>query len=481
MDADLSRLPAGTGGWLALVNHALALGDLSEVDYLELKGALSFTEKQDRKRSAVVLSRAILGMANRMPDLAGKHLSGSGVVFVGIDQSTVVGAESVDGAVLRDLIEQYVGEDGPAWDHQFINHPDGLVLALIVDRPQWGDRIHACRKDYSDDATRLSVRDGDVLVRVPGKTRPASHHDLANLERRRAKAPHTGAQVSVTYAGAFDRTSRANVRELLEGMVEAEADELIGGIPAPVPRSPYTNGIQAILEQTSARPDRRSTQQFRAEVEKWREECWEVTEGVVTEFLRHMLPHGTFVIRNESDRYLENVRVQVSLAPDVTVLMVSDTDYCDHGGQFRPLQMLPDRPAKYGDLKPYGLAYSGILSSIKPVVPNLPSPNMDVEVTPAGCVVSWYVGDLPPRATVTADEEFAVFTDENLHVHNQDAAERSHEPMPTEILGAWAVTARAVDHVFQGEVTMTCRQEPGALALWRRGTPKQQERGGANS
>jgi hypothetical protein len=47
MDADLSRLPAGTSGWLALANHALALGDLSEVDYLELKGALSFTERQD--------------------------------------------------------------------------------------------------------------------------------------------------------------------------------------------------------------------------------------------------------------------------------------------------------------------------------------------------------------------------------------------------------------------------------------------------
>lgn len=97
---------------------------------------------------------------------------------------------------------------------------------------------------------------------------------------------------------------------------------------------------------------------------------------------------------------------------------------------------------------------------------------MDVGVAPAGCVVSWYVGDLPPRATVDADEEFAVFTDENLHVHNHEANERDHAPMPTEIGGAWKVTARAVDHVFQGEVTLTCRQEPGALALWRRGTPE---------
>ncbi|TFV62714.1 hypothetical protein E4P41_06435 [Geodermatophilus sp. DF01-2] len=471
MDAVLFRLPTGIGGWLALVNHALALGDLSEVDYLELKGSLSFAERQDRKRSAVVVSRAILGMANRMPDLAEKHLSGSGVVFVGIDQSqTLVGAESVDAAMLRDLIEPYVGEDGPTWDHQFINHPDGLVLAVIVDPPKWGDRIHACRKDYFDDTSKLAIRDGEVLVRVPGKTRPATSHDLANLERRRAKAPHTGAEVSVAYVGAFDRTSRANVRELIEGMVHAAADELIDGIPAPVRRSPYNSGMQAILEQTSGHGDRRSTQQFRDDVEQWQEDCREATEDVVTEFLRHTLDHGTFMIRNESDRYLESVRVQVSFPPSVSVLMASDTDYCDHGGQFRPLRMLPDPPAKYGDLRPYGLDYSGLIMPRVAPMPSLPAPDMDVEVTPAGYVVSWYVGDLPPRATVNADEEFAVFTDESLHVHNHRATEDDHEPMQSEIGGAWKVTARAVDHVFQGEVTVTCRQAPGALAIWRRGT-----------
>ena len=472
MHVDLSRLPAGTGGWIALVNHALALGDLSEVDYLELKGALSFTGRQDRRRSAVVVSRAILGMANRMPDLAEKHLSGSGVVFVGIDQSqTLVGAVAVDAAVLRDLVEQYVGEDGPTWDHQFINHTDGLVLAVIVDAPQWGDRIHACRKDYSDDSSKLAVRDGEVLVRVPGQTRPATSHDLVNLERRRAKAPHTGAQVSVSYAGAFDRTCRANVRELIEGMVEAEVDQLVESIPAPAPKSPYNSSFQALLEQTSGRPDRRSPQQFRADVEQWQEECREASDDVVTEFLRHTLDHGTFVIRNESDRYLENVRVQVAFPPEVSVLMASDSGYCDHGGQFRPFQMLPGAPAKYGDLKPYALNYTGLLPSIKPVVPNLPAPNMDVEVTPAGCIVSWYVGDLPPRATVNADEEFAVFTDENLQFHNHDATEHDHEPMRSEIGGAWAVTARAVDYVFQGEATVACRQEPGALALLATGHP----------
>ena len=475
MDVDLSRLPAGTSGWLALVDHALALGDLSEVDYLELKGALSFTDRQDRKRSAVVLSRAILGMANRMPDLAAKHLGGSGVVFVGIDQSqTLVGADSVDAAVLRDLIQPYVGEDGPTWDHQFINHPDGLVLAVIIDPPQWGDRIYACRKDYqAEDASKLAIRDGEILVRLPGKTRPATSHDLEQLERRRARAPHTGAQVSVAYVGAFDRTSRDNVRELIDGMVDEAVVELMDGIPAVVPRSPHGSGLQAILEQTSSRLDKRSPTRFRADVEEWQEECRRAADNVVTEFLRHTLEHGTFMIHNESDRYLENVRVHAEFPANVTVLMASDTDYCDHGGQFRVFQMLPDRPAKYGDLKPYGLDYSALLpGGLMSVTPRVPAPNMDVELTPGGYVVSWYVGDLPPRARATADEEFAVFTDEDLDVHSHGATEECHVPMATVIDVAWRVTARGVDHVFKGEFPLTCRQGPGTFAVWRRGAPE---------
>lgn len=464
MDADLSRLPAGTSGWLALADHALALGDLSEVDYLELKGKLSFTERQDRKRSAVVISRAILGMANRMPELAEKHLGGAGVVFVGIDQQqTVVGVDPVDGAVLRDAVEPYVGEDGPRWDHQFIDHPDGLILAVIVDPPQWGDSIYACRKDYFDDVTKLAVRDGEVLVRVPGKTRPATSYDLSQLELRRAKAPHTGAQVRVAYAGHFDRTSRDNVRELIETMTDSVAGELLDSLPHSTPGSPYGSSVQALI----GRADHRSPESFRAEVEDWQNECRAAIDDVVTEFLRHTLGHGTFAIENESDRYLENVRVQVTFPADVTVLMASDTDYCDHGGHFRVFQMLPDRPPKYGDMSLYGLR-GFAFPELDPVSPPALVADINVERIPEGFVVSWYVGDLPPRGRVSADEGFAVFTVANLHEHGHVLVAEEHKCMSTEVRATWQVTARAVDYIFHGDLVLSCRQEPGTVAVWRR-------------
>lgn len=465
MDVDLARLPTGTAGWLALANYALALGDLSEVDYLELKGPLSFTERQPRKRSAVVLTRAILGMANRMPDLAEKHLSGAGVIFVGISGQTLVGAEDVDGAVLRDAIQPYVGEDGPRWDYQFIDHPDGRIMAIVVDPPQWGDRAHPCQKDYTDDETKLAVRDGDVFVRVPGKTRPASSYDLSQLDVRRSKAPHTGAQLRVSYAGMFDRTSRANVEELISDIADSQADMLFDSAPNQTSASIYSP-----LFKTAMLAEDRTPDQFRAEVEEWRDECREATARVATEFLRHTLEHGSFEVTNESDRYLENVRVQVTLPPEVEVLIASDTNYCDHGGQFDALQLLPDRPAKYDRWSPHRL---DMLSNL--VMPRVPSTtvtkrtrNVHIEQADDGCVLSWFVGDLPSRAQVKVGEQFAVFISENLRAHHHGATSGDHPGMATHISGQWQVTARGVHHVFEGDLTLECRQGPGEVAMWAR-------------
>jgi len=452
VEADLSRLPTGRSGWLALASYAASLGDLSEVDWLELKGQLRFAERQDRKRSAVVLSRAILGMANRMPEGSPRHLGGYGIVLVGIDSQVVVGTEQVDGAVLRDAIEAYVGNDGPRWDHQFIDHPDGLVLALIVDPPQWGDSIHACRKDYSADDTKLAVRDGEVFVRVPGKTRPATSYDLSQLELRRSRAPHAGAEVRVEYDDAFDRIAPGNVRRLLESLVDHEVETLLADLPSPS-SSPLVSGygVQALL--ASGRGDRRGQNEFRTEVEAWRAEAEEAIDTVAADFLRHHLARGHLTIRNESDRYLEGVRVQVLFPPGVEVLIGSDTTYCDHGGPFQVFQLFPDRPPKYGSLHQYDYARL-VMPRARPAAPSISaamSP-FTVEATAEGQLVTWHVGDLPSRGSERDDELFAVVTEGHMD----------------DIVATWSVTARGVHHVFRGEMTLACRQEPGVHLAWSR-------------
>ena len=382
-------------------------------------------------------------MANRMPDLAERHLGGHGVVFIGIDNRQVVGAEKVDGAVLHDGLEPYLGVDGPGWDYVYVDHPDGLVLAIVVNPPKWGDRIHACRKEYSADDGSLTVRDGDVFVRVPGKTRPATSSDLADLERRRDRSPSMGAQIRVDYDGAFSRIDTNSAVNLAKSVIDAKAAALLAELPSRASNNPY--GIKI---PTMAMDDR-SADEFREGVETWRAEAHAKAPDVATEFLRHQLARGRWMIHNESVRYLEAVRVQVDFPPGVTPLMRSDTDYCDHGGRFNFLSLLPQEPKKWGSR-----LFVDSLWRPKTNVVGSAAFARDVEVVTdprsGRKRVTWEVGDLRPGTTETGGELFAIVTDEHI----------------SELSVSWRCTARGVNHVFEGQTILTCAQEPASHLHW---------------
>ncbi|NHC21866.1 hypothetical protein G6553_01585 [Nocardioides sp. IC4_145] len=453
VDLDLTRLPSGNAGWHALVDHALSLGDLSEVGWLELKGALPFG-KGSRKRSAVVIARTVLGMANRMPDVAEAHLGGHGVLLVGVQGQHVDPAERVDGAELVAAVLPYVGEDGPRWDYNFIDHADGLVLAVTVDPPRWGDRIHACRKDYTDDQTKLAVRDGEVFVRSSGATRPASSNDIINLERRRDQAADRGAVITMGYEGGFDHLDPDNVPDLIRQLIARKADELLDALPREAPRggSPFsTAGLDALMKSTRFEQDRRSSATFRGQVERWRDTAGEAVPAVAADFIRHYRAAGKLRLTNESTKYLVAVRAQVYFAADVVVLAESDSEYCDHGGEgFRVFQQLPDPPVEWGKDSSLASLYGSVRS---PVIPRSAAWRSDVEVealSDGGYCVTWDVGDLRPRSTESSAERFAIYSG-------------AHAP---EVVARFKVTARGVDHVFEGELRIPCAQEPGQGIGW---------------
>lgn len=467
VDVDLSKLPTGTTGWHALVSYAVLLGDLSELDYLELKGTLQFAAPRERKRSAIIVARAVLGMANRMPDAAQKHLSGSGVILVGVEQGAVQGVEQVDGAVLRDAIQPYLGSDGPQWDHQFVVHPEGLVLAVIVDPPKWGDSIHTCRKDFSDNTVKLVVRDGEVFVRIPGKTRAANSHEISQLERRRLRAPHTDAQVQVGYTGSFDRISKPNLYELMSEKVDDLAERLLNDLPGPAPVTMYGAGLGSLLGSSEACADSRGVEGFKEEVEEWRQECRAEFPSVTDEFLRYTLVRGEFVLVNESNRYLEMVRASVQFPPNVSVLLASDTSYCDHGGEyFQAFQLFPKQPVRYGKYHRYDFTALNFDSALGTSSQAVSKTSFAVERNPAGCLVTWLVGDLPPRARVPSGDGFSIFVDEGGHDHSAALSSVGNHCMDQSITARWEVTARGVDHVFSNSLVVECRQDPGRILMW---------------
>ena len=447
MEADLSRLPTGNAAWLALVDHALALGDLAEVDFLEFKGELPFTDRSARKRSAATLARAILGLANRLPDVAERHLGGYGVVLVGIRGHVVVGAEQVDGAVLHDALQPYLGDDGPRWDYTYVQHGEGLVLAVVVDPPRWGDLIHPCRKEFSSDDGKVHVRDGDIFTRVPGKTRRSTSSDLADLQRRRERSPMQGARLSVGYSDTFDHVDTDSVIHIITRAVDQKADELLDSLQVrsgdPLVGAKWSATLHALTG------DQRSPRRFEAAVERWRAEAHAKASSVADDFYRYELARGRWTLQNESDRYLEAVRVQVQFPSGVRVLAESDADYCEHRHGFDFMGLLPEPPKEWGTQ-----SYLDF-----PLISPLPRKDMpaaqhpfDVEVSESGTTVTWHAGDLRPHSTeVGGADTFAVVTDEHM----------------SEVAVTWRVTARGVDHVFEGQLTILCAQGNHERLSWQ--------------
>ncbi|WP_162181735.1 hypothetical protein, partial [Glycomyces tenuis] len=286
--------------------------------------------------------------------------------------------------------------------------------------------------------------------RIPGKTRPAKSNDLAQLDLRRSRAPHTGAKVDVEYDATFDRVDAESIHELVTGDIDRRADSLLSDLrTSPASSNPFDSGIQALALQISSwKSDSRSEEEFRAEVEEWRAESKALIGEVTDEFFRHELARGRLLVRNESLRYLEGVRVQVAFPPGVIVLMESDTAYCDHGGPFDVFKLLPDVPYRYGDIR------HGMMPHINPFIPDLNNAvsSIDIDESEAGTVISWRVGELPGEVSEQCGEVFAVVTDDHIE----------------ELIAKWTVTARGIDHVFRGELRSLCEQTPEIHLRWGR-------------
>lgn len=95
----------------------------------------------------VVLSRQILGMANRVPGLARQNCGGYGYVLVGVARAAMCGTDRLDPAQLHDGINPYVDATGPAWRARYIQVNNAAILAIEVE-PRSGDSIHTLKKTY---------------------------------------------------------------------------------------------------------------------------------------------------------------------------------------------------------------------------------------------------------------------------------------------------------------------------------------------
>ncbi|MDQ1446339.1 MAG: hypothetical protein QOF60_661 [Actinomycetota bacterium] len=439
-----------------------------EADWIEWKSDPDLSTK----RGCFSIARTILGMANRVPAAANLVCEGLGYIVVGAEPGNLAGVVSVDPADLDQILAPWLGGvEGPRYTPTYVLIDGRKVLVVVVEAPKNGDPIYALRKESE------GGRDGDVFVRKSGRTERANSADLKALMERAAADNAATPDLDVSLVGSIplswfdpttiDTTVAAWVADRRRAMESAARTEERRRHPetTPVPDGNFETRVSLMAEYSrqredlqrlareasrlasiaglAAEPDKRTLDEFLAEVETWGERATDAGPDVVLDrYLR--AGHGLVAVRvhNPTGRYLPKVRVEVHFEWDR--VCAAERDY--------PAPRLPAEPRPYGEPTPSALAQSlpyppSFLASLAPSFDRTPMPPRSW--TEEGSVrIVFDVGDLRQEETDTSLEHYLFL------------AER---PPDGTLHGTWKATGPDIDGVIRGTLEVPIRDDPVKL------------------
>lgn len=184
-----------------------------ETRWVEWKGPPNLNDWS----AVFLMAKAILGFANRNPDVAANTCEGQAYVVVGAGPGEVLGVHPrLDSAQLDDKLSRYV--DGPHWTADYVDIDGVDVLVITVAAPAYGDRIHTLIRQFD------RYDDGTVFIRRFGKTHPANSREMAMLQDRLLQGrTETLAQ---RFEGALDSANPRVVSETISAVQHGVVDEL---------------------------------------------------------------------------------------------------------------------------------------------------------------------------------------------------------------------------------------------------------------
>ncbi|NUT51784.1 MAG: hypothetical protein HOV94_31505 [Saccharothrix sp.] len=182
------------------------------------------------------------------------------------------------------------------------------------------------------------LTDGAIFVRADGETRLAKGAEIRAMVDRSRQHTVT-AELDVSVVGRAVRHPHG-YDQVLEDYIRAHRNSL-GETSARGRIRARTFGWNDQLA-SFAFSDRRSPEQFLAEVESWEQEVRQAWPAFL-DYLASYAGHGTVLrIRNTSDAFLENVQVQVYIEGEATAVDPVEPDRVDLASQ------LPDLPVRWG-------------------------------------------------------------------------------------------------------------------------------------
>lgn len=458
-DLDTSRAPRGTIAATNLVKAAATIGDLSERHYLELKGPGDLSSKRDKAK----IAKFILGAANRMPDRAAGAFEGCAVMIIGITENGVVGVPPVEMLELSQVIQPFLGVEGPRWDVVYVPVVDSknVVLVVIVEPPEEGQPAFLCR------ANGDGLTDGRVYIRADGETREANSAEQDLLAERGRALSTSEVDLAVSIAGDIspveydsattidEYTDRTRAHLLAELPRRTSSDET-GSSVASLARGlnmQASLSVKDLMGSTLGKiPEDRSEDEYRAEIDEWEEAFRAAWPSAVERLLGRVLSPVVIRLENRSNRYLEELQVTIHL--EGAVRGIEFDGYDDDLPSIAALH-LPQPPRSWGPRPDPSMSFNRAVpafSAYSPPISSLPS---RLGWSNSGSVdLTLEAGDLRPKARETFDEQEVVLV---LWTH-QD---------PAPVNGTWQITARGHHHVFTGDLEVSLSEPTDAAALLR--------------
>ncbi|MEU2263800.1 hypothetical protein ABZ557_26820 [Streptomyces sp. NPDC019645] len=409
-----------------LIRAVLNASSADETRWLEWKSQHDVS----RAAGAFAVSKAILGFANRMPDVAEQWVGGHAYLLVGVDEDAIHGVPTHDVEKVDGWLRRYLGEFSR---YQFTYVPmdtdEGKrhVMLADVSPPRWGDLIHPLHKEYE------SYRPGAVFHRYAGKTEPARPAEIYALtERARRATKRVNVDVTMTTGAVAVLAPTEDVRRTITDFLR---EEMMGQVDAADERrkAAASDPFGAFRSLQVLWPDSRSPEEFRQEVDEYLSDFDLAMQHALAQAVSATGTPLTLTLTNPGEDNLTKVEVVLSLPDTVTAHVTADAE---------EEVDWPHQPAKYGEgTIPVLGVHQGVLGVQPPAyhLPSLHSP--DIEQQDGLTLIRFAPVDLRPHETVALDP---------ITVYSSQEADS--------FLSEWRATATNVSSKVQRSVSIPAQR-----------------------
>jgi hypothetical protein len=352
LEFDTRRAPVRASQYLELVKAVRSASAADELDWLEWKSMLTFRPKDKADKSARAhLARAIIGFANRQPDVALRNAEGHAFLVVGVDPAGYHGVDEIDSVELERWITPYVGEEID-WRTTYVHvgeegHDRLPILIVTVSPPRWGDPIFCIRKEIPSSG-KDTIPEAAIFVRRPGRTDRARAADLDRLAERLLRK-HQALDLSLAVQdGAM--TPVITPDEAVDRLIEAERERLVSQLPTPSPESGVM-ALESAMNKFAAgtKPDPRSREKYLEEVEGYLTALREAIPQTLPDVAAHAATRTVLRLHNHTHTHLKDVQIRLELPAEILAVPPADLDERDRGKPFP--RGVPKPPRVYGPMK----------------------------------------------------------------------------------------------------------------------------------